>query len=449
MAQFSCLLEVSVSEGKISSDKSQSDGERSRKDETGGLSFRLGGRFRAPSSSALDLPTYAPDEDEEVIDQVAKRFRGGPVLGSLEGQEGQSLDEESSEEPVEFDAGLLLTALEAEPEPRTFDSSLSSLADEPTQSAVRPAAQTLQEQPPIEEVEGIEALPMVDVEPLSAQRSEPQVPARGVVCPTCHAESPEGMRFCVECGGSLVQEKADLNFGAEPLKAHQQAPPPTDAARTKSPWPIQLISINEDGSDGEAILLEYLETTVGREGDSRFPSDAFLSPKHARFHIDEGALYIEDLYSLNGTFIKLRDETRLTPGDTILMGRQVLGFERFEQAITPKTKSSDGTRYMGSPSPGGSFKILQIGIGEVVQNVYCLPEAGAVLGREKGDIVFPHDKFMSGRHAQIYAGDDGHCYLVDLNSSNGTWVKIWERLRLENNDYIFMGQQLFRVRYGR
>lgn len=422
-----------MSESKVSSGELKSDETKTGKGESGGLSFRLGGRFRAPSSSEPDLPAYAPEDDEQVIDQVAKRFRATPVLGSMDS--GDAVDADVQEEPaLDFDAGLLLTALEAEPERPALKAKVEAPEPQPQPQAPSP-------------VDELDELPMVDVEPFSVEPSQPQVQARGVVCPTCHAESPEGMRFCVECGGSLVQEKAELNFGAEPLQA-RQAPPPTDAARTMSPWAVQLVSINEDGSDGESIMLEYLETTVGREGDSRFPSDAFLSPHHARFHIDQGVLYIEDLYSLNGTFVKLRDETRLTPGDTILMGRQVLRFERFEQAITPRTKSSDGTRYMGSPSPGGNFKILQIGIGEVVQNVYCLPEAGAVLGREKGDIVFPHDKFMSGRHAQIYAGDDGHCYLVDLNSSNGTWVKIWEKLRLENNDYIFMGQQLFRVRYG-
>src|SRR5690606_39339745 len=136
----------------------------------------------------------------------------------------------------------------------------------------------------------------------------------------------------------------------------REPPPPSKAARLENPWAIRLISINEDGTDGAAIALEFLETTVGRDGDTRFPTDAFLSPKHARFHIEKGDLFIEDLYSLNGTFLKLRDETRLTAGDTILMGRQVLRFERFEQSITPRTKSSDGTRYMGSPAPGGQFK---------------------------------------------------------------------------------------------
>src|SRR5699024_7059459 len=119
--------------------------------------------------------------------------------------------------------------------------------------------------------------------------------------------------------------------------------------------------------------------------------------------------------------------------------------ERFEQPITPKTKSPDGTRYMGSPVPGGNFKIIQVGIGNITQNVYCLPASGAVLGREKGDIIFPHDKFMSSRHAQLYQDEEGHCYLVDLNSSNGTWIKLLHKTRLRPGDYIFMGQQLFRI----
>ena len=228
----------------------------------------------------------------------------------------------------------------------------------------------------------------------------------------------------------------------------RKPPPPSAASRQANPWVIHLISINEDGSDGVAIPLEFLETTLGREGDTRFPTDAFLNPQHARLHVERGVLAIEDLYSLNGTFLKLRDEVKLRPGDNFLMGRQVLRFERFEQTISPKTRSSDGTRYMGSPAPGGNYKILQIGIGGIIQNVYCLPEVGAVLGREKGDIIFPHDKFMSSRHAQIYTGEDGECYLVDLTSSNGTWIKIWERTVLKHGDYIFMGQQLFRVNIG-
>ncbi len=363
------------------------------------------GRFGSPKNAGVDLATAVPDEDA-AVEAVANRFRKNKLaevsMPTLDEQGAADVDDSLLE-------GFLLDALEegdTAPDPADAVTNLN-----------------------------------LDPEPQPTAKS-PQ--AAGLICPSCNATNPAGMRFCVQCGGSLATTAQSGQMGTAPKP--REAPPASDAARKPNPWIVSLISINEDGSDGIEIPLEFLETTMGRDGDTRFPTDAFLSPKHARLHVEGGNLLIEDLYSLNGTFLKLRDDVRLTPGDTFLMGRQVLRFERFEQAITPKTKSSDGTRYMGSPSPGGSYKVLQIGIGGIVQNVYCLPESGAVLGREKGDIIFPHDKFMSSRHAQIYTGDDGNCYLVDLNSSNGTWIKIWEKTRLQDNDFIFMGQQLFRIR---
>lgn len=377
------------------------------------------GRLGSPNGPGVDLATAVPEEDE-AVQAVAQRFRRNK-LTDVSFTAAPTVDEQATEDvDVSVLEDFVLDALDAEPE----------------ESA-----------PQVEEPDPADTM-RVDVEHTGRMAGEAPkgggVEQGGVICPSCGATNPSGMRFCVQCGGSLsIVSKTGANARAPKPR---EAPPPSEAARQENPWAISLISINEDGSDGVEIPLEYLETTIGREGDTRFPTDAFLSPKHARLHIEGGTLFIEDLYSLNGTFLKLRDEVRLTPGDTFLMGRQVLRFERFEQAITPKTKSSDGTRYMGSPSPGGSYKVLQIGIGGIVQNVYCLPESGAVLGREKGDIIFPHDKFMSSRHAQIYTGDDAHCYLVDLNSSNGTWIKIWEKTKLHDNDFIFMGQQLFRIR---
>ncbi len=431
---ISTRLEEFVSDGKLSSQGTPTDSVQGERDAPKG--FRLGGgRFGATTANDSDLSAFVP-EDDEAVSLVAKRFRS--AAAAKPGATGESLDKQLGEQKsVDFGnlEGFILDA---------FESKLPSATSD---------------------------LPLVEIEPISVSEENGSLMAREQtrttrkevagsgsvvgesaphICPSCHGENPAGMRFCVQCGGALggVGSKAVVH-GLQQLSSIEvvprEPPPASSASRQKNPWPVQLVSINEDGTDGNVIALSYLETTVGRDGDKRFPTDAFLSPRHARLHIDQGKLLIEDLYSLNGTFLKLRQETKLSPGDTILMGRQVLRFERFEQAITPKTRSADGTRYMGSPAPGGSFKVLQIGIGGVIQNVFCLPEQGAVLGREKGDIIFQQDKFMSSRHAQIYTGDDGQCYLVDLNSSNGTWIKLWEKTPLEHKDYIFMGQQLFRV----
>ncbi len=282
-----------------------------------------------------------------------------------------------------------------------------------------------------------------DEEAPVSETSDPSIDEE--ICPSCNTSNPTGNRFCGSCGFKLSGGLAKQETVEADPRVVSSAVRALEASRKASPWDVRLISINEDGSDGLEIPLDFVKTVVGRTGDTRFPTDAFLSPKHASLTIEHGELFIEDLYSLNGTFVKLRDEVPLSPGDVFLMGRQVLRFEKFEQTITPKARSSDGTRYMGSPPPGGQFKLLQIGIGGVIQNVYCIPDSGAVLGREKGDIIFPRDKFMSGRHAQIYPREDGTNCLVDLNSSNGTWIKIWEKTGLRDGDFIFMGQQLFRI----
>ena len=52
---------------------------------------------------------------------------------------------------------------------------------------------------------------------------------------------------------------------------------------------------------------------------------------------------------------------------------------------------------------------------------------------------------MSGKHAEVVARTDGHYYLVDKGSSNGTWLKIWERVELSHGDRILVGQQTFRI----
>jgi pSer/pThr/pTyr-binding forkhead associated (FHA) protein len=273
----------------------------------------------------------------------------------------------------------------------------------------------------------------------------PQVDTATVPCPACHAENHPDARFCHACGAPMV---ATASSPAVLSQRESSVGVISSAQRAPAALRVTLISINEDGTDGARIDVRYNDSVIGRAGDVRYPTDAFLSPKHARITIEQGQVFIEDLYSLNGTYVKLQAEKRLTPGDTFLMGRQVLRFEKFEAQIVPKARANDGTRYMGSPPPTGHFKLVQIGIGGVIQNVYCLNEAGALVGREKGDIIFPRDKFMSGRHAQIFPRDDGHYYLADMNSSNGTWVKLWERRRLQAGDFVFLGQQLFRLEIG-
>jgi len=417
----------------------------------------LSGRLRNPGPNTTEIESH--DDREGAIDRVGDRLRSDSSDGE---SEGPSVDERSDSEEEDGEEDLedsLLDALESDESASEGDSGEADRVDTDSGIAgadVPPSHSRQRERDREGTSPGIgDASSPVDVssESETSRSSDPQrspsgspssgadddpeqADQAGQVCPECDSVSPSGMRFCVQCGTSLRGDADDRdNLGAPALDR--------DRLDDRVDPGFSLVSINDDGTDGKSIALKSSETIIGREGDTRFPTDEFLDPEHTRLTVEDGNLYLEDLNSLNGTYIKLRDEVRLRPGDTFLMGRQVLRFERIDQDLNSKKTADDGTRYMGSPAPGGAYKLLQIGVGELVQNIYCLPESGVVLGREKGDIIFPRDKFMSGRHARIFTEDQP--YLVDLNSSNGTWIKLWEKRRLEEDDYIFMGQQLFRV----
>jgi len=405
------------------------------------------GRLRNPGAGTTEFE----DREDEAVDKVGDRLR---QEREIEGQ-GRALSEQSIEQQ---DVG----ADEFE------EVVLDALGPDGTEGAGAPAAERDTDtgignaeapDPSISQTDsgtGAAVDAKVDFDPddesganAAAEIEDGDTEEAGQVCPSCESVSPPGMRFCVQCGASLREEQEEeAEADDEPERVHQtleESQPTFDRDKLDSQLPggLELVAINDDGSDGRAIPIQAAETILGRDGDTRFPTDEFLNPEHARLTLEDGDFYIEDLRSLNGTFLKLRGEVRLRPGDTFLMGRQVLRFEKIEQDFDSKKTAADGTRYMGSPAPGGDYKILQIGVGDIVQNIYCLPDSGVVLGREKGDVIFKDDKFMSGRHARIFTDDEPH--LADLNSSNGTWIKIWEKTQLKQDDCIFMGQQLFRV----
>lgn len=266
-------------------------------------------------------------------------------------------------------------------------------------------------------------------EPLVGQGGTSTLTAMGSgyrLCPQCTAANDLTAITCVQCGASLESRAA-----------------PKPGKKIDSG--MLLIAVQEDGSEGRRIPLNQENSVVGRAGDIAYPNDAFLSPRHALLHIDGDTLYAEDLNSLNGTYLKIREEIVLRPSDVFLMGRQVLRVQRFENEYAVRSRAADGTRYMGSPLPTGRLKIEQIGLGGMVQDVHCLSSEGALIGREKGDVLFPQDKFMSSRHAKIRLADDGEFYLADQNSSNGSWLRIQTRRELADGDFLFLGQQLFRV----
>lgn len=204
----------------------------------------------------------------------------------------------------------------------------------------------------------------------------------------------------------------------------------------------RLILIRPDGSEGGTHPLHDGENLIGRGQGSLFDADAYLSPRHAEFVVGGDGLVIRDLRSLNGVFLKIISEEPLESGDIFRIGQELLRFE----VISPPQPLEDGTEIMGTPNPGFWGRLSVIVGRDVDGSAFPLFGDAIVLGRERGDILFPEDGYVSGTHARI-ALQEGHVSLSDLGSSNGTFLRLRHERTVPTGSFVLMGQQLFRLEY--
>ena len=174
-------------------------------------------------------------------------------------------------------------------------------------------------------------------------------------------------------------------------------------------------------------------------GELRFTDDATISPEHARFTIRGEAAFVEDVGSLNGTFVRVRAPRSLASGDDIRLGRQLLRVEAIRRAV-----EGTGARPWGSVDVGYRARLMQLLDGGGIGDVFLLEHGDNTIGREMGQICFPSDRYVSARHARIDTSETG-MVLVDLGSSNGTFVRIPGPARVMAGDQILIGMRLLRI----
>ena len=211
------------------------------------------------------------------------------------------------------------------------------------------------------------------------------------------------------------------------------------------PEPSGLLTlIRPDGSEGGSYPLNAGENRIGRSFGQVFENDGYLSPVHAEVIIKgsggtTGAV-VRDLDSLNGVFVKMNGEEELLPAQIIRIGQELL---RFDLLTTPEPLP-DGTEVMGSPNPGYWGKITVIIGNGADGSAYPLLGDTVTLGRERGEVNFPDDGYVSGLHARL-STRDGRIFLNDLGSSNGTFVKVQGEREVGDDSFLLLGQQLFRL----
>lgn len=270
--------------------------------------------------------------------------------------------------------------------------------------------------------------PMVAPVPPPAQAAP--AGAGTVSCPQCgHINAPSNL-FCGSCGFRLSGAAA----------APKAAPAP--APGSDAPGSVVLTALRADGSEAGTYALPTATITVGRETGSIFAGDSYLSPRHATFKQTPTRLTVRDEASLNGVYKKLvRDvPVELRPNDMFRIGQEIIKFE----PLTVEPTGADGVERLGSPSKGYVGRIALVIGRDVTGNAFPIPESGVHLGRERGDVLFPEDGYVSGLHCRL-TWEGGRLMLTDLGSSNGSFLRLHEETEIKSGDVLLMGQQLFRV----
>ncbi|HMY58143.1 MAG TPA: FHA domain-containing protein, partial [Pseudomonadota bacterium] len=210
----------------------------------------------------------------------------------------------------------------------------------------------------------------------------------------------------------------------------------------------RLTLVGQDGQEGLSFPLTEGEHVAGRlEGAIMFPEDRLLSPRHATFLLQSGKLWVRDDGSHNGVFIKLRTPKIVPSGTVLLIGEQLLRIETAPPDVLPYP-DQEGTYFYCSPHRPARLTMVQILVGGDIGLIYRSRGDTVTIGREMNDVNFPEDPFISGRHAQIVALEDGRFQVTDLGSKNGTYEKVPRMVQLASGDQLFLGQQLLRVEMG-
>jgi pSer/pThr/pTyr-binding forkhead associated (FHA) protein len=148
-----------------------------------------------------------------------------------------------------------------------------------------------------------------------------------VYCPECGFQNPETANYCSKCGSLLVREESgETTMAFTPDEADEEGQPELADFGIKGP---ALVVRSGGGRAGETFPLGTEETTIGRSPDCDiFLDDVTVSRRHAVVTRKTNQLQIEDLGSLNGTFLNRRriESGELSDGDELQIGKYKLTF---------------------------------------------------------------------------------------------------------------------------
>jgi pSer/pThr/pTyr-binding forkhead associated (FHA) protein len=149
-------------------------------------------------------------------------------------------------------------------------------------------------------------------------------------CPECGFVNDEGANYCQKCGAYLsrpegTDEPTTMTYTVDADGEMH----PVDLDQVVEKAGAALVIRAGGGRAGESFTLEGERTSIGRTPDAGvFLDDVTVSRNHALVVRRDDGVYLDDLGSLNGTYVNRRriESQELEDGDEIQIGKYKLSY---------------------------------------------------------------------------------------------------------------------------
>ena len=148
-----------------------------------------------------------------------------------------------------------------------------------------------------------------------------------VHCPECGFVNADGANYCQKCGAFLGEAtKGDTTEVYQVDETGEIRPVDLEEVTGEG---ATLVIRSGGGRSGEAFNVGGERLTIGRSPEAEiFLDDVTVSRNHALLVRRRDGLYIDDLGSLNGTYVNRRriESHRLQNGDELQVGKYKLTY---------------------------------------------------------------------------------------------------------------------------
>jgi pSer/pThr/pTyr-binding forkhead associated (FHA) protein len=150
-------------------------------------------------------------------------------------------------------------------------------------------------------------------------------------CPECGFVNDEGANYCQKCGAYLgrpepgEEQPTTMSYRVDETGEYQ----PVDLEEEVDRVGAALVIRSGGGRSGESFTIDQDRMSIGRTPDAAvFLDDVTVSRNHALVVRRDDGYYIDDLGSLNGTYVNRRriESHRLEDGDEIQIGKYKLSY---------------------------------------------------------------------------------------------------------------------------